>query len=86
MGHPLRSYLLLKSLSCEIEELLRLFAVILESPVLGVMVGIDDREHYALHVAGFGAGDIGAVEEVEGDGFAVGRRTGVMRGWLPAPQ
>jgi len=65
----------------QVEEFFHLFAVIGEGPVFGVVVGIDDGEHYALHVAGIWSGEIGGIEEIKGDGFAVGRSAG-SHAWL----
>src|ERR1035438_2790214 len=59
-----------RSLSVQVEELFHLFAWTgVEGPVLGVMVGINDGKDDALHVAGIGTREIGAVKEIEGEGF-----------------
>ncbi len=58
----------------QVEEFFHLFSGAgVESPVFGVVVGVDHGDDDALHVAAIRAGEIGAVEEIEGDGFAVGR-------------
>lgn len=56
----------------EVEQLFHLFSVILEGPIFEMVVGVDDGEDHALHMAGVRSGEIGGVEEIESDGFAVG--------------
>src|SRR5579863_2326151 len=58
--------------SMKVEELLHLFAVIVEGPVFSVMVGVEHGNHYALHVTGIRSREIRGIEKVEGDGLAIG--------------
>ena len=70
-------------ISVQVEEFLHFFAVIGEGPIFGVMVGVDDGEDYALHVAGIRSSEICGVEKVEGEGLAIGG-SGGLHAWLVA--
>src|SRR5271155_6150221 len=69
--------------SVQVEEFLHFFAVIGEGPIFGVMVGVDNGEHYALHVAGIRSGEVCGIEKVEGEGLAIGG-SGGLHAWLVA--
>ena len=60
----------------KIEKFLHLLIVIFEGPFFGVMIGVEHSNHHALHVSGFWAGNVGSIEEVEGDALDVPRRAG----------
>jgi hypothetical protein len=60
------------STAVEVEQVLRLLAMIDTVPFLCVMISIDDGKDDAPEVAIVGSGEIGGVKEIEGDGFAVG--------------
>src|ERR1041385_5064449 len=59
--------------SVQLEQILRLLALIDKVPFLSVMISIDDGKDDALEVA---SGETGAGKEIEGDGFAVRRSSG----------
>src|SRR5579859_2214692 len=70
-------------LSVEIEEFLRLLAVIEEGPFFGVMVIVYQGEDHALHVAGVWSCQTGGVNVAESNDFSVGRESGFHSRLVP---
>src|SRR5271155_5094863 len=64
----------------QIKELFHFLAMIRKRPIFSVMIGIDDGENYALHVTVVRSCEIGGIEEVESNGFTVGRSAGSHAG------
>src|SRR4029078_1281675 len=67
--------------SLQIESFDHLLAGKLEVPLLGVVVCIDKVEHHAIHVRIIWVLQVRGIQEIEGDGLAVGRGAG-FHAWL----